>query len=125
MMTDRSGSPEPNLDLVGTRAVALAGIRVLDLANEFATYTSRLLGDLGAEVIRVEPPGGSSTRRVAPLISRRSDGTELSVSAFDQFVNAGKRSMTLDLEQSDGRQLFRRLVAKADVVVETYSLAEA
>jgi benzylsuccinate CoA-transferase BbsE subunit len=97
---------------------ALTGIRVLDLADELAAYASRLLADLGAEVIRIEPPGGSRTRRTNPVV-RSPAGT--AVSAFDRFVNAGKRSIVLDLEQPDGRRLLDRLAASADILIETFS----
>jgi benzylsuccinate CoA-transferase BbsE subunit len=96
---------------------ALTGFLVLDLTNELAAYASRLLGDLGADVIRIEPPGGSRTRSMEPLL----DGDDgRSFSAFDAFVNAGKRSITLDLTSERGRALFRRLVVEADVVIETF-----
>jgi benzylsuccinate CoA-transferase BbsE subunit len=96
---------------------ALAGIRVIDAADELAAYASRLLADLGADVIRVEPPGGSRTRHADPMVSGSS--------AFDQFVNAGKRSVTLDIATADGRALFQRLLASADILIETWSGSEA
>lgn len=105
-----------------SRIGALTGIRVLDVTDEFAAYASRLLGDLGADVIRIEPPGGSRTRREPPLVAAP-NGRE--VSAFDRFVNAGKRSVTLDIAGADGRALFERLVRTADIVVETWSSTDA
>jgi benzylsuccinate CoA-transferase BbsE subunit len=101
---------------------ALSGIRVLDLSDELAAYASRLLGDLGADVIRVEPPGGSRTRRVEPLVAGP-DGAARS--AFERFVNAGKRSIVLDLGRPEGRALLARLVPTADVLIETYPAAVA
>ena len=106
---------------------ALAGIRVLDLTDDLAAYSTRLLGDLGADVVRIEPPGGSRTRRTEPIIAPDGNdgagpGPEADwPSAFDRFVNAGKRSITLDLAVPDGRSLFERLVRTADVLVETWS----
>ncbi|MFI5254653.1 MAG: CaiB/BaiF CoA transferase family protein [Candidatus Limnocylindrales bacterium] len=101
---------------------ALSGYRVLDLGDELAAYASRLLGDLGADVIRVEPPVGSRTRRLGPTVpGAQGPG----VSAFDRFVNAGKRSVTLDLDHPDGRALLGRLVTTADVLIETFSQAVA
>ena len=79
-------------------AGALTGIRVLDLATTGAAYAGRLLADLGADVVCVEPVGGSPLRRQAP---------------FQQ------RSVTLDLDDPKGRELFCRLAATADVVMET------
>ena len=97
---------------------ALAGIRVIDLADELAAYASRLLVDLGAEVIRIEPPGGSSVRRVAPIIAE-SDLPMLST--FDRFVNAGKRSVTIDMETREGIDILEKLLSTADLVIESSS----
>jgi benzylsuccinate CoA-transferase BbsE subunit len=97
-------------------AAALAGIRVLDLADNAVAYASRLLADLGAEVIRIEPPQGSALRRAAPLAAT-GHGTE---SCAHAFWNANKKSITLDLGCVDGRRLFGDLVAKSDVVIETF-----
>lgn len=95
---------------------ALAGIRVIDLADELASYASRLLADLGAEVVRVEPPGGSSARRSAPIVV----GPDMPMlSTFDRFVNAGKRSVTLNLATAEGVAILRDLLASADLVIES------
>jgi benzylsuccinate CoA-transferase BbsE subunit len=96
---------------------ALTGFRVIDLADELAAYASRLLADLGADVIRIEPPGGSRTRREPPMVGGP-DGREFS--AFDWFVNAGKRSVIIDLTEPPGRAVLERLVATADVVIDTF-----
>src|SRR5580700_1427542 len=96
---------------------ALSGIRVLDLADNAVAYASRLLADLGAEVIRIEPPPGSALRRAAPLAVTE-DGV---ASCAHAFWNANKKAITLDLNCADGRRLFRDLVAKSDVVIETFA----
>src|SRR5687767_6133780 len=96
---------------------ALAGVRVLDLATNAAAYTSRLLADLGAEVIRIEPPGGSALRQAAPL--RTADGG--TASCAHAFWNANKKSVTLDLEHVDGRRLFGDLLGRSDIVIETFA----
>lgn len=96
---------------------ALTGVRVIDLADELAAYASRLLADLGADVIRVEPPEGSSTRREPPFV----EGPNGSASAFDLFVNAGKRSVVIDLETPAGRATLADLLRSADVLIETCS----
>src|SRR5262245_41740722 len=96
---------------------ALAGIRVLDIATNAVGYTSRRLADLGAAGIRRAPPGGGAGRRAAP--SRTVNGTE--ASCAHAFWNANKKSVTLDLEQADGRKLFGDLVAKSDIVIETFA----
>ncbi len=95
---------------------ALSDIRVLDLATNSAAYTGRLLADLGADVICVEPPEGSPVRRQAPWQRLPSGGV---FSFAHAFLCAGKRSITLDLDQLAGRDLFVRLAADADVIVET------
>jgi benzylsuccinate CoA-transferase BbsE subunit len=99
-----------------TDRAALAGIRVLDLTDNAVAYASRLLADLGAEVIRIEPPHGSALRRAAPLAAAE-HGVE---SCAHAFWNANKKAITLDLRCADGRRLFGDLVAKSDVVIETF-----
>jgi benzylsuccinate CoA-transferase BbsE subunit len=96
---------------------ALSGIRVLDLADNAVAYASRLLADLGAEVIRVEPPHGGALRQAPPLAVM--DGGV--ASCAHAFWNANKMAITLDLGCADGRRLFGDLVAKSDVVIETFT----
>lgn len=88
----------------GDRA-ALAGVRVLEIADAKGAYCGKLLADLGADVVKLEPPGGDPLRR---------DPGSLFL-----YANTNKRSVTLDLESRSGRAAFRRLVATADLVVET------
>src|ERR1700680_2904615 len=90
----------------------LAGIRVLEVGNYMAgPFCGMQLADLGAEVIKIEnPDGGDQVRLVAPLIAGEG-------SAFMR-LNRNKRSIALDLKKVVGREVFRRLVATADVVVE-------
>src|SRR6202163_3914598 len=102
---------------IATDRAALAGIRVLDLADNAVAYASRLLADLGAEVIRIEPPHGNALRRAAPLAVTE-DGL---VSCAHAFWNANKKAITLDLRCADGQHLFGDLVAKSDVVIETFA----
>jgi benzylsuccinate CoA-transferase BbsE subunit len=99
---------------------ALAGIRVLDLTANYAAYAARLLADHGADVVRVEPLEGSSVRGLAPY-GRTSGGER--VSFAHAFLDAGKRSVTLDLETAAGRERFVQLAAACDVVIETPSPA--
>src|SRR6202795_2685430 len=89
---------------------ALSGIRVLDLADNAVAYASRLLADLGAEVIRIEPPHGNAVRR-RDEVAR----------CAHAFWNANKKGITLDLGCADGRRLFGDLVATSDVVIETFA----
>jgi benzylsuccinate CoA-transferase BbsE subunit len=107
----------PSSNPAATNPAALAGIRVLDLADNAVAYASRLLADLGAEVIRIEPPHGNGLRRSAPLALTQ----DRLVSCADAFWNANKKSVTLDLGCADGRRLFGDLLAKSDVVIETFA----
>jgi len=92
---------------------ALEGIRVIDQTQVMAgPFCTMLLADMGADVIKVEPPGGEYTRRELPLGSGHS--------ASFLAVNRNKRALTLDLKQPDGVAVLERLVATADVLVENY-----
>jgi crotonobetainyl-CoA:carnitine CoA-transferase CaiB-like acyl-CoA transferase len=95
----------------------LAGLRVLELAGETGQFCGKLLGDLGADVIKIEPPGGETCRRLGPFVDNIPH-PERSLSFW--YYNTSKRGITLDLETADGRALFRRLAATADVVLETF-----
>jgi crotonobetainyl-CoA:carnitine CoA-transferase CaiB-like acyl-CoA transferase len=92
----------------------LSGYRVLDLADERGALCGRLFADFGAEVIAVEPPDGNPARRVPPL-GRNGE------SLFWTAYAAGKRSLVLDLTTDGGRADFKRLVATADFLVESYA----
>src|SRR5919205_1753379 len=90
---------------------ALDGIRVLDQTQVMAgPFCSMLLADMGADVIKIEPPGGEDTRRERELAP--------GVSASFLAVNRNKRGLTLDLKQPAGIELFKRLVSTADILVE-------
>ena len=93
----------------------LAGIRVLDLGRHLAGPTcAMLLGDLGADVIKVEKPGvGEDGRAAGPPFFE-------GVSAFFLSANRNKRSLTLDIKQPEGQETFRRLADGADVVIENF-----
>src|SRR3977135_2764057 len=95
---------------------ALAGIRVIELADEQAEYCGLTLGGLGAEVIKVEPPGGNSTRRIGPFYEDK-EGPERSL--FFWYYNRGKRSLVLDLNQQKDRDRLRALVASADILLDS------
>ena len=79
-------------------------------------YAGRLLADLGADVTRVEPPSGSPVRRLEPL-QQLPDGEVFSFA--HAFLDAGKRSLALDLTSADGRARFAELAARSDVIIET------
>jgi crotonobetainyl-CoA:carnitine CoA-transferase CaiB-like acyl-CoA transferase len=95
---------------------ALTGLRVIELADEQAEYCGLALAGLGAEVIKVEPPGGSPTRRIGPFYEDREDPER---SLFFWQYNRGKRSIVLDLRQREDRDQFRALVTTADVLLES------
>ena len=95
----------------------LKGITVLDLADEKAAFCGKLLADLGAHVIKVEPPGGDISRLKPPMADV--DGSRRSL--WFEYHNAGKQCMTVALEHPDGERAFRRLVKSADIVIETFA----
>ncbi len=95
----------------------LRGIRVLDLADEKASFCSKLLADLGAQVIKVEKPGGDPSRNIGPFWNN-SPHPERSLFFF--YNNTNKLGITLDLKQIEDRTKFIRLVKQSDVVVETF-----
>src|SRR5438094_9149871 len=95
---------------------ALTGLRVIELADEQAEYCGLALAGLGAEVVKVEPPGGNPTRRIGPFYEDREDPER---SLFFWQYNRGKRSIMLDLRQVTDRDRFSSLVATADVVLES------
>jgi crotonobetainyl-CoA:carnitine CoA-transferase CaiB-like acyl-CoA transferase len=101
---------------------ALGEVRLLDLADERAIYGSKLLADLGADAIRVEPPEGDRLRRRGPF-STDSAGAEHSL--YYAYYGSNRRSVALDLGSDEGRAQLRRLALASDVVIETGRLAQA
>ncbi len=95
----------------------LTGLRVLELANETGHFCGKLLGDLGADVVKIEPPGGEPCRHVGPFFD---DVPHPERSLSFWYYNTSKRGITLNLEAEAGRGLFRRLAADADVILETF-----
>lgn len=95
---------------------ALRGIRVLDLADRSAALAGRILADLGAEVLLIEPPAGNSIRHLAPFLD---DEPGLEHSFAHLYLNANKSSIVLDLEVAAERSRFLALVAQADVILDT------
>jgi crotonobetainyl-CoA:carnitine CoA-transferase CaiB-like acyl-CoA transferase len=95
----------------------LAPYRVIDLAGPLGWLTGRILADLGADVIKVEPPGGDPERAAPPWI-RSSCGARQSLAWL--AMNANKRGITLDLETELGRTQLRELAREADFLIETF-----
>jgi crotonobetainyl-CoA:carnitine CoA-transferase CaiB-like acyl-CoA transferase len=91
--------------------------RVLDLTEGGCMIAGRILGDLGADVIKVEPPRGSLSRSIGPFYR---DKPHPDKSLFWFAYNANKRSITLDIETADGKELFRRLVKSANFIFESF-----
>ena len=98
----------------GTSGGALGDLRVLDLTSSSAAYCGKLLADLGADVIKIEPPGGDPGRREPP----RWSGDDAASLPF-LYENSSKRSISLDLDRSSDRDRFRALVAASDLVLES------
>src|SRR5271166_151138 len=95
----------------------LKGFRMLDLADERGAVCGRMFADMGAEVIKVEPPQGCTTRRIPPFLN---DHPGPDSSAYFLAYQAGKRSITLNLESADGRRLLGELTQRADFLVQSH-----
>ncbi len=102
----------------------LSHIRVLDLSRILAGPTStQILGDLGAEIIKIERPGaGDDTRQWGPPYLKDADGADTSEAAYYLAANRGKRSVTLDISKPEGQKIIRDLAAKSDILVENYKV---
>ena len=100
----------------------LTGIRVLDLTRQLAgPWSAQMLGDLGADVIKVERPGeGDEVRTFGPPFVRYPSGEESREAPFFFAANRNKRSITIDLQKPQGQEMIRRLVPHCDVVIENY-----
>src|SRR5436853_3225591 len=91
----------------------LDGVRVLELARyQAGPRGGMILSDLGAEVIKIERPGGEETRSSPPMVKGQS--------VYFSVYNRGKKSICLDLRQEDGKAIFRDLVKTADFVLENF-----
>lgn len=95
----------------------LSGYRVLDLADEKGLMCGKLMGDMGADVIKIERPGGDPARCIGPFYHDEEDKEK---SLFWFALNTSKRGITLDLDKSEGQEIFRRLARTADFVIETF-----
>ncbi|RLB00442.1 MAG: CoA transferase, partial [Deltaproteobacteria bacterium] len=92
--------------------------RILDLTDEKGQLCGRMLADLGLDVIKIENPGGDDCRNYGPFYK---DIHEPEKSLFWFFYNMNKRGITLDITKSEGQVLLKRLVEKADAVIESFS----
>ena len=100
------------------------GIRVLDLSRVLAgPWAAQMLGDLGADVIKVERPGvGDDSRMFGPPFFKDREGRDTARSAMFQSANRNKRAITLNIAKPEGQALLKRLAAKADVLIENYKV---
>jgi benzylsuccinate CoA-transferase BbsE subunit len=97
---------------------ALSGLKILDLSNYRGQLCGRLLADMGADVIKVEPPAGDEARRIGPFVDDRPHRDR---SLFFWFYNLNKRSLTLDLKHPRGVELLLQMALGADVVIESFA----
>src|SRR5262249_12948061 len=99
----------------------LTGYRVLDLAGPLGFHCTKLIADMGADVVKIEPPGGDEARGIPPF---KDDSPHPEKSLYFLHFNTNKRGITLDVEKRDGRAILLQLAKKADVVIETYRPAQ-
>ena len=107
-------------------AMALAGVRVLDLSRVLAgPWCTQTLADLGADVIKVDRPGtGDDTRGWGPPFLKDEAGQDTAEAAYYLGANRNKRSITIDLARPEGQDLVRRLALQADVLVENFKVGD-
>ncbi|TQV80640.1 CaiB/BaiF CoA transferase family protein [Denitrobaculum tricleocarpae] len=115
-MTDNPSTPEAS--------GPLAGLRVFDLTRILAGPTcTQLLGDLGADIIKIERPGqGDDTRKWGPPYIRNTKGEDTKESAYYLSSNRNKRSLAIDISKPEGQALAKRLIAQSDILVENYKV---
>src|SRR4051812_784812 len=102
----------------------LAGLKVFDMTRVLAgPSATQILGDLGADVVKVERPGqGDDTRKWGPPYVRNAEGENTTESAYYLSANRNKRSITLDFTKPKGQELARRMVARSDILLENYKV---
>ena len=100
----------------GKQEAVLSGYSILDLTDDKGHYCGKVLADLGADVIKIEPPGGDPSRNIGPFYRDIPDPEK---SLYWWAYNTSKRGITLNLESDQGKDIFRRLVKNADAVVES------
>lgn len=105
-MTNRNNKASP---------CALEGLRVLEMASPLTSYCGKMFADMGADVVLVEPPGGSRLRRERPFVA---DVPGMERSLAFAYYNTSKRGITLDLDREEGCTLLRRLASDADLLLE-------
>ncbi len=103
--------------MTGNQEGLLGGYRILDLTDAQGFLCGKILADLGAEVIKIERPGGDPSRNIGPFYH---DIPDPQMSLYWWAYNANKWGITLNLECAEGKEIFKKLVQKADVIVESF-----
>lgn len=101
-----------------TAPTALSDLRILDLTDIKGALCAKLFGDMGANVIKIEPPGGDAMRSIGPFLDNIPHRER---SLLYWFYNTSKRGVTLNLQKPAGQELFKQLAAKADVIIESFA----
>ena len=96
----------------------LSPFRALDLTDEKGYFCGKMLADLGADVIKVEPPEGDPGRNIGPFYH---DIPDKEKSLYFFAYNTNKKSITLNIETKDGQEIFKRLAKTADFVIESFA----
>jgi benzylsuccinate CoA-transferase BbsE subunit len=99
------------------RSSALGDLCVLDMAGPMGLYCTKQLADLGADMIKVEPPGGDSARAIGPFYH---DEVDPEKSLYWFHFNTNKKSITLNIESPEGKKIFKKLAKGTDIIVETF-----
>ncbi|MCH2265722.1 MAG: CoA transferase [SAR324 cluster bacterium] len=102
----------------------LKGLRILDMSRILAGPTcTQMLGDLGADVIKIERPGvGDDTRKWGPPYVKDAEGNDTGESAYYLCANRNKRSLTVDITKAEGQEIIHKLAGKCDVLLENYKV---
>lgn len=126
MRRDRCGCDRKTRKTHIVKRLPLTGIRVLDLSRILAApLAAQALGDLGAEVIKVERPGrGDEARRWGPPFLKDRAGRDTHEAPMYLSANRNKRSITIDLARREGQDLVRKLVQASDVLIENYKVGD-
>ena len=99
------------------RVGALTGYRILDLTDSNGAYCTKLLADMGADVVKIEPPQGDQGRKIPPFLD---DVPHPEKSLYFLYRNANKRGITLNLESDEGKGILKKLAKTADVLIENF-----
>ena len=112
---ERANRWQPTIDR--DKKGLLTSYRVLDLTDEKGFLCGKVLGDLGADVIKIEKPGGGGSRYIGPCYGDIQDPQQ---SLYWMALNTNKRGMTLDIESKDGQEILTKLAKKADIIIESF-----